>query len=163
MMEITESSNPKSKLLCSVRGEWVEALPEERVRQALIRLMTEQLGYPRELLVIERALHQFPHLALQSTRSLPRRRADLVCYGKGIHPDFPLYPLLLVECKAVPLTSKAIQQLTGYNHYLRAPFVALCNANEVKSGYFDPIRKGYVFVDKLPSYRELLAFKGLGV
>jgi hypothetical protein len=163
MMETTESLNPKSKLLCSVRGEWVEALPEERVRQGLIRLMTEQLGYPSELLMIERALHQFPHLAHEPTSSFPRRRADLVCYGKGIHPDFPLYPLLLIECKAVPLTSKAIQQLTGYNHYLKAPFVALCNASEIKTGYFDATRKGYVFIDRLPFYRELLEMRDLSI
>lgn len=156
-METTESLNPKSKLFCTVRGEWVDPLPEERVRVGLIRFMTEELGYPRQLLAVEKALSQFPHLAQRCTKSLPRRRADLVCYAKDIHPDHSLYPLLLIECKAIPLTAKAVQQLTGYNHYLQAPFVALCNGKEIKSGYFDVERGGYVFSNTLPSFRELLA------
>lgn len=119
--------------------------------------MTEQLGYPKQLLVVEKALHQFPHLAHHPTKDFPRRRADLVCYAKDIHPDHELYPLVLIECKAVPLTAQAIQQVTGYNHYLKARFVALCNGNEVRSGYFDAERGGYIFANTLPSYQELLA------
>ncbi len=155
-METTELSSQKSKLYCPIRGEWVEPLPEERVRVALIQFMIKDLGYPKELLVVEKALNQFPHLTSQHTQKFPKRRADLVCYGSGIHPDHSLYPLLLVECKAVPLNAKAIQQLTAYNHYLQAYFVALCNGTEVKSGYFDQQQGGYVFSNTLPSYRDLL-------
>lgn len=155
-MEITESSNLKSNLFCPVRGEWVEPLPEERVRQGLIRLMTEQLGYPLSLLVVEKALHQFPHLSHTDKKILPKRRADLVCYAAGIHQKNSLHPLLLVECKAIPLRQSAIQQLTGYNHYLQADFVALCNQTEIRTGYFDAEQGGYVFAPTLPRYTELL-------
>lgn len=155
-METTESLNPKSKILCPVRREWVEPLPEEKIRVALIQYMTQKLGYPPQLLVVEKALHQFPHLQQQQTENFPKRRADLVCYGSGIHPEYPLYPLLLVECKAVPLNGKAVQQLTAYNHYLQAYFVALCNESSVRSGYFDEGQGGYVFSNTLPSYHELL-------
>ena len=155
-MATTESLNLKPKLLCPVRREWVEPLPEEKVRIGLIQYMTQKLGYPPQLLVVEKALHQFPHLSQQQTANFPKRRADLVCYGSGIHPDHPLFPLLLVECKAVPLNGKAIQQLTAYNHYLQAYFVALCNGTEVRSGYFDQKQGGYVFSNTLPSYLELL-------
>lgn len=155
-MEITESSSPKSKLFCPVRKEWVSALPEERIRVSLLHYMTQKLDYPAHLLVVEKALHQFPHLAQRKISSLPKRRADLVCYAPNVHPSHPLYPLLLVECKAIPLQPAAIQQLTGYNHYLQAHFVALCNGTEMRAGYFDASQGGYVFSETLPSYNQLL-------
>jgi hypothetical protein len=155
-METSESSNLKSKEFCPIRGEWVNLLPEEKVRLSLIRFMTERLEYPSQLIAVERSLHQFPHLAGGATKNLPKRRADIVCYARDIHPEHALYPLLLIECKAVPLTATAVQQLTGYNHYLKAYFIALCNGSEMRSGYFDENQGGYVFSNTLPSYKELL-------
>ena len=155
-MGTTESSSLKPKLFCPIRREWVEPLPEEKVRLSLVQFMTKELGYPPQLLVVEKALHQFPHLPPEQTRHFPKRRADLVCYASGIHPDHPLFPLLLVECKAIPLDGKAVQQLTAYNHYLQAYFVALCNGTEVKSGYYDAGQGKYLFANTLPTYRELL-------
>ena len=56
--------------------------PEERVRQALLKLMTGQLGYPPAMMVVEKELCQLPHL--QHSDALPQRRIDLLVYRKKI-------------------------------------------------------------------------------
>lgn len=144
------------QVYCVIRKTWVAALPEELVRQKLLSYMIHHLGYPLSYLALEKELRQMPHLAL-SNQKIPNRRADLICFGKDIHPLFPLYPLLLVECKAIKLSSKVIDQVVGYNHSLQAYFVAIANEQEIKTGWYDKQKQEYVFVDTLPSYQDLLS------
>ena len=141
-------------LFCPIRKEWIKANPEEQVRQKLIQVMTVHLGYPASLIAVEKNLHHLlPHSVADKT-TFPRRRSDLICYSRDVHPNYPLYPLLLIECKAIPLTSLAFQQVAGYNHYLKAPFIALANLTEIKVGWRK--NEGYTFIDKLPSYKALI-------
>ncbi|MCB1148728.1 MAG: type I restriction enzyme HsdR N-terminal domain-containing protein [Chlamydiia bacterium] len=115
---------------CPIRKEKVQLLPEERVRLSCIAFLIRDLHFPKELLSVECALSSLPHLA--SRGDLPDCRIDLVCFARNIHPVYSLYPLLLVECKAVPLTEKAERQLAGYNFYVNAPFIALAGPNEMR-------------------------------
>lgn len=144
------------EIYCAVRKEWIKALPEEIVRQKMINYLIQQ-QFPLEAMVVEKGLWQLPHLQLSKIK-IPTRRADIICFAKGIHPEYSLYPLLLVECKAptLKLTSKMINQVTGYNYYLNAPFLALTNGEELRFGWFDNLQKDYKFIDYLPSYAELL-------
>jgi hypothetical protein len=121
-----------SEIYCSIRQKWVAATPEEEVRQQLILKMVERQGYPKESISVETALSNMPHLAHLPFSRFPKRRADIVVWSSKIHPLFPLYPLLLIECKAGSLTKKAERQALGYNYYLGAYFVGLANANEMK-------------------------------
>src|SRR5579863_8219661 len=126
-MEIMGSSSLNdARIFDEIRQIWVRATPEERVRQRWIRRMTGELGYPRELLVVEKAMSELPHLALGE---VPDRRLDILCYGKGIHPDYSLFPLLLLECKEGPLTTSAVNQVIGYNYYVKARGVAVVNCD----------------------------------
>lgn len=143
----------QDSLICLLRNTPIAALPEEKIRQQLIDQMINQLGYPKGNLTLETSLHQLPHLQ-GAVRTLPQRRTDLICFGKGIHPQWDLYPLLVVECKAVKLTQKAMTQLIGYNHYLNARFIALTNGEEKKVGWRE--NGQYQFIHWLPSYRELM-------
>ncbi len=118
-------------LFCPIRKVWVASLPEERVRQALIQEMTLRLGYPLENFALEKSLNQLPHL--KGNAHLPKRRTDLIVFGKGLHSHYPLYPLLLVECKSIPLTSKTLRQIVGYNQFAGAYFIAAVNQH---SAYF---------------------------
>jgi len=112
-----------SKLYDPFRCSWVAAAPEEIVRQKLLHLMTTQLGYPKALIAVEVQLSQIPHLRGRS--SLPKRRADIICFGKGVHSEHPLYPLLMIECKERVIGKEAISQVVGYNHFVEAHFVAI--------------------------------------
>lgn len=148
------SSSPNRQLVFDeVRQSWVKATPEEQVRQRWLKVMVHQLQYPKELLVVEKEIKELPHL---STIDVPDRRVDILCYGKGIHSSWPLYPLLLIECKAEGLTEDAVDQVIGYNHHIKAYFCAAAGPDEVRLGYFDIARKNYVFYSVLPPFKELM-------
>lgn len=122
--------------------------PEEVVRQALLKKMKEELGFPAEVLSVERSLSSMPHLAGQK---VPDRRFDIVCFSKR---NDQVLPLLIVECKAIPLAADAIRQVIGYNHFANAPFVAVANQHDVYTGY-KKANEGYVFENGLFTYEKM--------
>lgn len=141
----------KKQIFDSLRKRWVPATSEELVRQSLLMRMVGSLGYPKELITIEKEIGELPHL--QGVK-VPCRRMDILCFGKDIHPQFPLYPLLLIECKREQLDLGAKKQLLGYNCFVGARFIALAAKNEILFGY--PSRGGFAFLSFLPSYAELI-------
>ena len=108
-MTITESSNPSNFL-------------EADVRNALIHMLVENLGFPRAWLAVEKELKEF------ADARAPRRRIDLLAYGMVGNT---LIPLLLIECKRETVDAAA-EQVIGYNAFVRAPFVALACAGEMR-------------------------------
>lgn len=143
-----ESSKPNEELVFDeVRGRHVRATPEELIRQSLLYIMIYRLNYPKELIAIEKQYSEFPHL--KSLSGLPDRRADIICFAKNIHPDYPLFPLLLVECKEGKVGEDAIQQAIGYNHYIQAPYIAVAGTDGVRLVHPQN-------VPFLPSYAQLI-------
>jgi hypothetical protein len=143
------------QLYDELRDLYVAATPEEHVRQGLLKKMVYALGYPKTLITIEKELKELPHLAHTAP---PHRRIDILCYGKKIHPEYALYPLLLIECKAHAIDQPAKEQLMGYNNSVGAYFIALAAPYEVQFGYLDKKRGHTVFHAGLPTYQELLAW-----
>jgi hypothetical protein len=143
------------KIYCALRKEWVVSKPEEKIRQQLIQRLIHELGFPSSYLVLEKDLRMLPHLQMKG-RQIPERRADIICFANDIHPQHALYPLLLIECKAVELSEKVVSQVTGYNHFVEAYFVAIANEKEIKTGWYDDEKGDYVFVNYLPRYEELI-------
>ena len=141
------------QIFCPIRKLWTAALPEELVRQRMIRYMIEERGYPAELLSVEKALRELL-FQRQSHAMVPDRRVDLAvfCSQKGI-----IFPLLLMECKAVPIGERTMRQLAGYNHFVGAPFISLVNQSEIRTGWFDPAASSYRYLPYLPTYQELLS------
>lgn len=121
----------------------------------LLRHLIDVLGYPQSCIAIERELSSLPHLR-KVPYPLPLRRADLVCFAKDKLGSGELFPLLLIECKAVKLTPKMENQVVGYNHFLKAAFIALVNQHEARTGWFDKQNEEYQFIPTLPSYEALL-------
>lgn len=142
----------KERALCCIRREPVAETPEERVRQALLKKMTEELGFPAHLLAVEKALHQFPHLAQK--RALPDCRVDIACFASNIFPGRELSPLLIIECKAVPITGSALEQVIGYNYFCEAPYVAVANEQSIRLSWLGD--NGWESIDFLPHYQDLL-------
>ncbi len=130
-----------------IRGKHVPATPEELIRQSLLYIMIYRLHFPKELIAIEKQLSELPHL--NGLSSLPERRADIICFANNIHPDYPLYPLLLVECKEGKVSREAIEQALGYNHYVKAPYIAVAGSDGVQLIHPQKV----LF---LPSYHQLL-------
>ena len=144
----------KQQLYCFIRNAWVFASPEEYIRQATLKHLLD-LGFSSSSLAVEKELKSMVDTSSKS-KDLPDRRLDIVCYSKNSQEG--LYPLLLIECKAVPISSKELRQVIGYNHYLKAPFIALINQNEKRLGWFDPQLSDYKFINYIPKHSELVSF-----
>ena len=151
MVSFRSSSSKVSEIYDPIRKKWVAALPEEVVRQELLQKMMG-LGYPKSHIAVEKELKELPHLAAFTT--LPERRIDVLCFAHNIHPYFPLYPLLLIECKEGYLRESAFEQLMGYNDYVKAPFLAIVTEDTVEVFY--NMKNSVQSVRFLPSYEELL-------
>ena len=74
-----------NKLYCPFRRTWVASTPEEGVRQAFLRAMVEQLGYPQSLIAVEVPIEVGAGVT---------KRCDAVVYASS------LLPLMLLEFKA---------------------------------------------------------------
>lgn len=133
---------------CLIRKETVACTPEEQVRQAWLDILINKLQYPASIIAVEKALEQLPHLQGQA---VPQRRADIICFGHNLEP------LLLIECKAVPLTQKVIDQVVGYNYYLRSKYIAIANQTEVRTGWLDKETGCYKFEKGLPFYKDIFS------
>ena len=142
-------SRLKEEYTCPIRQQKVVATPEEEVRQTLLSHLIENLGYPIGLISVEKELHSF---GSQEKMSPPKRRLDVLCYAKQ---NDTLTPLLLIECKAVKLTRKAINQVASYNRFVQAPFIAIANQEEVRFGWLDPESQEYKFLEGLPHFDDL--------
>lgn len=129
-----------------IRQQWVVATPEEIVRQKWLSYMCTELQFPKELLVIERELKMLPHLKDQP--QLPTRRVDILSYARGITP------LLLIECKAEPLSQEALDQVLAYNTFVQASYVAIVNATSIRLRYNLACKR--CEIDRLPSFPELM-------
>lgn len=145
-----------SKLFDPVRKKWVEATPEEKIRQACIRLMIDSLGYPLSLLAVEKELIKLPQAVPTFNSAIPKRRADIIAFAKGIKADCPLSPLLLIECKAVDLTPDFANQVISYNTFVKAPFITLANGNQCLTGWYDSEESFFRFEKGLPCYEKLI-------
>jgi hypothetical protein len=147
-------------LFCLIRKEWVAALPEEVVRQRLLLHMIEHKGFPASLIAVEQPLRGLPHLSTSDRQKVPNRRADIICYANG--GMNALQPLLIVECKSINLAPAIMNQIAGYNHFVRSRFIAIANKGEIRTGWYDGKKKDYIFVDFLPSYADLIKSLGTG-
>lgn len=129
----------QSEVFDPVRNLWVAATPEEIVRQLWIKKMVEELGYPKELIAVEKQVVGL------------NRRLDLLCYSKK---KDDLKPLLLIECKAGEIGDEALSQAVGYNSAIGAPYVAVVNQNEIIFQY--NLNCQLCKITKLPLYKELV-------
>lgn len=129
---------------CLLRGQKVKATPEERVRQAFIAYLVHGRQVPLSSIAIECPIRDLPHL--KGDLVPVDRRVDLLVFTPAsLGPK----PLLLVECKAERLSDEHESQIFGYNAYVKAPFVVLVGAEEIR--LFGP-----KIVEKLPTYQEML-------
>ncbi len=96
-----------------IRRMWVLMLPEEEVRQHLIRWLIADRGISPLLISVEKEIRY---------RNM-RRRFDLVIFDRNGHP------WLLGECKAptVPISQDTINQIARYNQVLGAPHLLVTN------------------------------------
>lgn len=138
-------------LIDKVRSVARIATPEEKIRQKVLKILIEELLFPKEYIVVEKALSELPHL---QEKCVPKRRLDILCYFSA-HDQ--LLPLLLIECKKSGLKSQAFTQVSGYNYWVGAPFVAVANQECILVKYFHIASNEMIVREGLPSYQDLIA------
>lgn len=110
-----------------------------------------ELGYPKHLISVERSLKELSNLTQVGASSpIPNRRVDIVCHCK-----ISFKPLIIIECKALSVTKKALYQLIGYNSFIQSPFIALADPEKILVGFYDFNDQDYRFMDLLPTYEML--------
>ncbi len=148
------SSQNKQLLFDPIRRRWIKSTPEEEVRQRCVRKLIDQLGFPMACLVVEKTLKELPHLARME---VPHRRVDILCLAPRLHPEYPLFPLLMIECKEDAFDRRAMEQVLGYNFFVRAPYVAVVNKTEEQVAAWSTLDGQYRFFTQLPPYQAILS------
>lgn len=146
-----ELSRLKSNYFDPIRKKNLVLLPEEIIRQKLIFSMVNKLGFPKGLISIEKELSSITYL---KDKKLPLRRVDIMVFARDVHPQYELYPLLIIECKRDRINKSAKEQLLGYNLYIKAYYAALAGKDEFQLFYHGKDQKEQS-LNFLPRYEKL--------
>lgn len=105
------------QLFCPFRRKYVRATPEEKVRQAVLRSLVDDYGFPASLIAVEAPIEIGNHVD---------KRCDAIVYSPNLEP------WMLIELKApsVPITQKTLDQAAIYNTTLHAPLLLLSNSQQ---------------------------------
>ncbi len=126
----------------TIRKKFVDATPEEWVRQHIIHYLMLHKQVPASMISIEK------QLILNNTK----RRTDVVVYNNE------LKPLLIIECKApqIDIDQLTINQALRYNMELNVPAVFLSNG--LKHIFLKLEAGDSKVVKEVPTYENLLNF-----
>ena len=131
----------KKMIFDVIRRKYVALTPEEWVRQHFVHYLTEQLGYPQELLANE------VEVSLNGTS----KRCDTVLYGSDLKAR------MIVEYKAsdVHITQKVFNQIMRYNMVLRVDYLVVSNGLEHYCCKMNYATNSYEFLTEIPKYEDL--------
>lgn len=131
----------KRNIFDPLRRKYVALTPEEWVRQHFINFLTTNKGYPKNLLANEMSI------ALNGTS----KRCDSVLFDRNGQP------LMIIEYKAptIKITAKVFDQIARYNIVLKVKFLIVSNGLEHYCCKVDYQTNQCIFLQEIPSYKEL--------
>lgn len=131
-----------------IRQKDVPDTPEERVRQATIKFLMDEVKVPQNLIAVE--------FALSMVEPSTDDRVDLLVQSFKDNADLK-HPWLLVECKAPgEYTWETLQvQLNKYLKVLTPKYVMLSLGDAVRYFELDAITKRFKKIEKLPEFTSL--------
>ena len=131
----------KSEVFDRVRKKKVALTPEEGVRQWLIDELSQNYGYPLNLMCCEYAID------LNGVKY----RGDLVVLDKKLNP------VLIAECKApgVKISKNSFKQILRYNLSLKVNYILVTNGLETYMAGINNDTGDYNFLPAIPRYEEL--------
>jgi hypothetical protein len=134
-----KSEGERQMIFDVFRRKWYRLTPEEWVRQNFARYLTDELGYPAGLMMLE---HNITHNGLS-------RRCDIVLFNRTGEPE------ILVECKApdVVLNQKTFDQIARYNMVLGVQLLLVTNGLSHYCIRADTGGAGYSFLADIPAFR----------
>ncbi len=136
-LKLRNNAFGKREIFDGIRKKWVALQPEEMVRQALIKYLTELPGFSLSRMAVERGVKG----------STTKKRFDILVY------DFALKPFILVECKApeVSLSEESFEQVSWYNYNIQAPYYILTNGATTYCCGVDQQQKMVSFLSEIPT------------
>lgn len=128
-----------------IRQKEVPDTPEERVRQATIKFLMDEVKVPQNLIAVE--------FALSTVEPSTDDRVDLLVQDFKASGDLK-HPWLLVECKAPgEYTWETLQvQLNKYLKVLTPKYVMLSLGDAVRYFALDAVTKRFLKIDSLPEF-----------
>lgn len=131
----------RSLVFDPIRKKRVALTPEEDVRQQLINLLVNKLGYPQHRMSCEYSI----------TITGLKYRGDIVLFDKE------LKPLFMAECKApsVKITKGTFEQILRYNMSLNVKYLLLTNGETTYFAFFDKTINDYKYLSDILPYNEL--------
>lgn len=128
-----------------IRQKEVPDTPEERVRQATIKFLRDEVKVPQNLIAVE--------FALSTVDPKTDDRVDLLVQDFKASGDLK-HPWLLVECKAPgEYTWQALQvQLNKYLQVLSPKYVMLSLGDAVRYFELDAVSNRFKKIDSLPQW-----------
>ena len=123
-----------------LRKKDVAYTPEEHVRQWCIRILSESMHVPQHMMMSE----------VGFKLGTKQFRADVLVYDRSAHP------MMVVECKRpeVELTQEVLDQAIRDNMALDVKFMMITNGT--RTFICEKQGTGYVFLDKVPTYNEMI-------
>lgn len=96
-----------------VRKKWIQLLPEEHVRQALLHHLIYKNNYPASLISVEK----------QIIYGNLKKRYDIVVFDRHHNP------WMIIECKSpdIPITESGLHQLLQYHSRISCRYWLLSN------------------------------------
>jgi type I restriction enzyme M protein len=135
-----EIEEKEGKIYDVVRGKWVKATPEERVRQALVASLTKELGYP-----LKRIREEVP-IKMGSTYA--SKKADVVVYAE--EPPDTMH--IIFETKK-PKRKDGVEQLKSYMNATGVYFGGWLNGTET-AFLFRRDPNIFEYLPRLPAVNE---------
>lgn len=134
----TKAEGDKTLVFDPLRKRYCTLTPEEEVRQKMLYLLVEHLGFPPGLIAVEYSV---------KVNGLDKR-CDAVVFGKDTTP------LMIVECKAssVKITQDTLEQAVRYYSALHPKCLLLFNG--VDCYCFESENGSLIPLDHLPSFTD---------
>ena len=132
--------NERQTIWDPLRKKDVALTPEEYVRQWCIGILSGTMQVPLHMMMSEAGFRL----------GQKQFRADILVYDRSAQP------LMVVECKRpeVELTQEVLDQAIRYNMALDVRYMMITNGTRT----FICVKKenGYMFMDKVPIYNEMI-------
>jgi hypothetical protein len=131
----------KEEIFDPFRRRFVRLTPEEWVRQHFLHYMTDHLGFPASLIIVEASL---------KFNTMLKRFDILACLPDG-------RPCMVVECKspAVGITQAVFDQVAMYNLTLAVGCLVVTNGLSHYACQIDHENQRYSFLPEIPDFNTL--------
>lgn len=131
------------------RNIFVQAKPEEKVRQQIVRYLEHELNVPKAMIETEVNLKDY---GLSS-----RKRIDIVINEKNDNGD--IHTVAIVECKSndVELSHYVYRQAKEYADCIDVNYFFITNGIDIEAFYYDEHDECYYELTDIPKYENIIS------